>query len=47
VPVPRIGTSFSIATSDFDRPNSSPALAACGLVSFIWPKIAPTISTSE
>jgi hypothetical protein len=45
--VPRIGTSFSIAVSDLESPNSSPALAACGLVSFIWPMMAPTISTSE
>ena len=46
-PSPRIGVSFSIATSDLERPNNSPALAACGLVSFIWPRMAPTISTSE
>jgi hypothetical protein len=30
-----------------DSPNNSPALAACGFVSFIWPRMAPTISTSE
>src|SRR4051812_20147471 len=47
VPCPRIGASLSIAVSDFVRPNNSPALAACGFVSFIWPKMAPTISTSE
>src|SRR5947199_7368024 len=45
--MPRIGVSFSIAVSDFVRPNSSAAFAACGFVSFIWPRMAPTISTSE
>src|SRR5260370_37786777 len=44
---PRIGVSLSIAVSDLDSPNNSAALAACGLVSFIWPRIAPTINTSE
>jgi hypothetical protein len=44
---PRIGTSLSIAVSDFVRPNNSPALAACGFVYFIWPRKAPTIGTSE
>jgi hypothetical protein len=47
VPCPRIGTSLSIATSVFESPNSSPAFAACGFVNFIWPRMAPTISTSE
>src|SRR5215469_14475499 len=46
-PAPRIGTSLSSAASAFDKPNSSAALAACGLVSFIWPSSAPTSSTGE
>jgi hypothetical protein len=45
--LPRIGTSLSNAVSALDRPNSSAAFAACGLVSFIWPKSAPTSSTGE
>src|SRR5215475_8695715 len=47
MPAPRIGTSLSIAASAFDRPKSSAALAACGLVSFIWPSSAPTSSTGD
>ena len=45
--MPRIGTSFSIACSAAESPNSADALAASGLTSFIWPRIAPTISTSD
>src|SRR5262245_61779445 len=42
-----MGTSLSIAASAFDKPNSSAAFAACGLVSFIWPSSAPTSSTGD
>src|SRR5262245_20705618 len=42
-----MGTSLSSAASAFDRPNRSAALAACGLVSFIWPSSAPTSKTGE
>src|SRR6516162_7955674 len=42
-----MGTSLSSAASAFDKPNRSAALAACGLVSFIWPSSAPTSSTGE
>src|SRR6516165_7425309 len=42
-----MGTSLSSAASAFDKPNRAAALAACGLVSFIWPSSAPTSSTGE
>ena len=41
MPVPRIGISLSIAVSDFESPNNSPALAACGFVSFDHPFLDP------
>jgi len=47
IPAPRMGTSLSIAASAFDRLKRSAALAAWGLVSFIWPSSAPTSSTGD
>jgi hypothetical protein len=47
MPSPRIGTSLIIACSTLERPNSFAAFSACGLVNFIWPRMAPTIRTSE
>jgi hypothetical protein len=36
-----------MATSDFESANNFSAFAACGFVSFIWSRMAPTISTGE
>jgi hypothetical protein len=36
-----------MASSFLESPNSSAALPACGLVSFIWPSSAPVISIGD
>src|ERR1700761_8005477 len=45
--LPRCGTSLISACSLLLSPNNSAAFAACGLVSFIWPRMAPVISTGD
>ena len=40
-------TSLSIAISALERPNSFPAIAACGLDSLMWPSSELTIKISE
>src|SRR5579863_9033324 len=47
IAVPRYGTSLSSACSLLLRPKSSAALAACGLVSFIWPSTAPVTRSGD
>src|SRR5262249_16462780 len=44
---PRGRTSLSSACPVLLKPNTSPACAACGLVSFIWPRMAPVTRTGD